>query len=87
MINTGNAAASVSLSIDPTGVFAIQPPPPVQGVTVTPNIQASPELVSTSSAAACPYTTSSTATFIYAGPVCRPFSLPSVNVQACAGSF
>jgi hypothetical protein len=90
MDNTGTGSANVRFAITPTGAFSIQPAPPIQ---VIPNVRALPQLVSSSSSAACPSTTSSsvtpnaTATFLYTGPVCQPFAQASVNVFACKGTF
>ncbi len=84
MANTGTAAGAVSLAIQPTGSFLLQPSSPI---AVLPNITALPELVSGASAPACPTTSNATATFVYSGPVCQPFPLTSVSVRSCAGTY
>jgi hypothetical protein len=84
MANSGTAAASVTFAINPAGVFAFSPAPPVQVVTGGPT---APQLTSSTSNATCPATTSGTATFFYSGPVCRPFQFPTVTVDSCVGTF
>jgi HYDIN/CFA65/VesB family protein len=84
MANAGTASATVNIAIQPLDAFGIQPAPPIQ---VLPNIQALPELVSSTSDPACPATTHATATFVYSGPVCQPFPAASVNVRACVGTY
>jgi hypothetical protein len=84
MANTGTASASVDFAISPVGAFAFSPSPPIQ---VIPGIGATPGLVSTASDLVCPAVTVSTATFVYSGPVCQPFPLPKVTVEACFGTF
>jgi hypothetical protein len=82
--NTGTATASVSVAIQPSGSVFLTPNPPI---AVIPGIGASPELVSSSTAPACPTTAPATLTFVYSGPVCQPLPLASVNVQACVGTY
>jgi hypothetical protein len=82
--NGGTASANVDFAIQPSGAFTIQPTPPIQ---VIPNVRALPQLVSTTMSATCPSTTNGTATFVYSGPVCQPFTLSSINVHSCAGTF
>jgi hypothetical protein len=83
-LNTGTASATVSVAVQPAGAFDLQPPAPI---SVLPGLPSLPELVSGGSTPACPATSSGVATFIYSGPVCQPFSLPSVNVQSCSGTY
>ncbi len=85
MANSGTAAASVTFAINPADVFAVSPAPPVQ--VVTGGGQTAPQLTSSGANAACPATTSGTATFFYSGPVCRPFQFPTVTVDSCVGTF
>ncbi|HEV3191461.1 MAG TPA: hypothetical protein VGY54_13225, partial [Polyangiaceae bacterium] len=84
MANTGTATAAVSLAIQPTGSFLLQPSPPI---AVLPNVPTLPELVTGASAPACPTTNNGTATFVYSGPVCQPFPLASVSVRSCSGTY
>jgi hypothetical protein len=84
MLNTGNASAGVDFSIVPFGSFAFSPAPPIQ---VIPGVGAAPALVSSSSDLVCPAVTMSTATFFYSGPVCQPFPLSQVKIEACFGTF
>jgi len=84
MVNMGTASAEVSLALQPTGSFSVQPMSPI---AVLPNITALPELTGGASAPACPTTSSDTATFVYSGPVCQPFPLASVNVRSCLGTY
>jgi hypothetical protein len=84
MANTGTASASISLAIQPTVSFLVQPSPPI---AVLPNITALPELVSGASAPACPTTSKATATFAYSGPICQPFPVASVSVRSCSGTY
>jgi hypothetical protein len=84
LANTGNATAYVSAAIQPFGSFFLTPNPPI---AVIPGIGASPQLVSSSSAPACPATAQGTLTFVYSGPVCQPLPLASVNVHACTGTY
>jgi hypothetical protein len=82
--NTGTATAYVYLAVQPFGAFGFTPVSPIE---VIPGIGASPELVSSTTAPACPNTLSATATFLYSGAVCQPLPLASVRVQACAGTY
>lgn len=84
LMNTGTAPADVDLAIAPPGAFTFSPAPPVE---VIPFVGATPELISSSSDLVCPAVTVSTATFVYSGPVCQPFSLPQVTIEACYGTF
>ena len=84
MDNTGTAAATVSFGVQPTNAFTFSPAPPI---SVQPGIEALPRLSSTNSDATCPARTSGSVTFLYSGPVCRPFQLPQVNIQSCVGTF
>jgi hypothetical protein len=84
MTNTGTASASIDFAVQPAGAFAFTPAPPVH---VLPNVGAAPQLSGTGSSSACPTRTKGTATFLYSGPVCRPFPFPSVAVESCAGTF
>ena len=52
-----------------------------------PGSPTAPELTSAATDAACPGTTNGTIAFFYAGPVCQPFSVTSINVHACAGAL
>jgi hypothetical protein len=84
MSNTGTASASVAFAIAPLGAFAFSPTPPFQ---VTPGIGATPELVSSDSDLVCPAVTMGTAAFVYSGPVCQPFPVSQVTIEACFGTF
>jgi hypothetical protein len=84
MANSGTEAADVNFAIAPLGAFTFSPAPPVQ---VIPGIGATPELVSSDSDMMCPALTVSTATFVYSGPVCQPFPVPQVKVEACFGTY
>jgi hypothetical protein len=84
MENTGTASVTVAFAIQPAAGLLFSPAPPVQ---VTPGIGTAPELFSTSFDATCPTLTPGTLTFVYSGPVCQPFPLPQVNVEACVGTF
>jgi hypothetical protein len=84
MDNSGTASAQVSFGIQPAGAFSFSPAPPV---TVVPGITALPRLTSAGSDAACPALTSGSVSFLYSGPVCRPFPLTQVSIQSCAGTF
>jgi hypothetical protein len=84
MGNTGTASASVDFAIAPPGAFAFSPAPPVQ---IIPSIGATPALVSSDSDSVCPAATVSTATFVYSGPVCQPFPVSHVTIEACFGTF
>jgi hypothetical protein len=53
---------------------------------VIPGVGASPQLVAGSSTTTCPSMTTGTATFVYSGPVCRPFPMTSVPVWSCSGT-
>jgi hypothetical protein len=84
MANTGTASASVDFAMQPVGVVQFSPASPFQ---IIPGIRSTPALSSTAAAATCPTTTAATLTFIYSGPVCQPFQLPSVTVEACVGAL
>jgi hypothetical protein len=84
MDNIGTATATVQFGIQPSGAFSFSPAPPI---SVEPNIRALPRLTSSSSDATCPSLTSGSATFLYSGPVCRPFPFPQVAIQSCVGTF
>jgi hypothetical protein len=82
--NAGTATANVQFGVQPSGAFSFSPAPPIP---VEPNIRALPRLVSSGSDATCPSLTSGSATFLYSGPVCRPFPFAQVSIQSCAGTF
>ncbi len=84
MDNGGNGTATVQFGVQPSGAFTFSPAPPI---SVEPNIRALPRLISASSDATCPSLTSGSATFLYSGPVCRPFPVTQVNIQSCVGTF
>jgi hypothetical protein len=84
MNNSGTAAASVQFGIQPTGAFSFSPTPPI---SVQPNIEALPRLTSASTDATCPSLTPGSVTFLYSGPVCRPFPFNQVTIQSCVGTF
>jgi hypothetical protein len=97
MANKGTAAASVSFSGTPSGVFVVAPMPPIQ---ILQNSTVGPQLSSTSSDVACSAAaadagadagaaavTESTVQFFYTGPVCQFFPAPTVTVGACSGTF
>jgi hypothetical protein len=84
MDNTGTATASIQFGLQPAGAFSFSPAPPI---AVQPGIPALPRLVSAGSDAACPALTSGSATFLYSGPVCRPFPLAQVSIQSCTGAL
>lgn len=84
MQNSGTATATVALDVEPAGTFVCSPATPLQ---IIPGIASAPSLVSSAAAAACPATTSATASFFYSGPVCQPFGVTQVNVHACVGDF
>ena len=94
VLNTGTSAVSVAVAEQPLGVFTFVQPSPVQ---VIPGVQAFPQLMSTSSDAAClgnggldvNQATKSAVTFQYSGgPVCQPLpSSPPVKVYGCVGTF
>jgi hypothetical protein len=84
MDNTGTATATVTFGSQPTTAFTFSPAPPI---SVQPGIEALPRLTSTSSDATCPALTSGSVTFLYSGPVCRPFQLPQVTIQSCVGTY
>jgi hypothetical protein len=84
MDNAGTASAQVSFGFQPSGFVSISPAPPI---TVEPGITALPRLVAAGAAATCPAVTSSTVTFLYSGPVCRPFPFSQVSIQSCTGAF
>jgi hypothetical protein len=85
MANTGTATATVGFAISPADVWTFSPAD--ASFQVIPGIGATPGLVSTSSDPACPTKTTATATFQYSGPVCQPFSVSSVTIEACTGTF
>jgi hypothetical protein len=84
MDNSGTATASVQFGIQPLGAFTVTPTPPI---AIEPNIRALPRLSSASADTACPALTAGSATFLYSGPVCRPFQFPKITIQSCAGAF
>jgi hypothetical protein len=84
MDNAGTATATVQFGIQPSGAFSFSPAPPI---SVEPNIRALPRLISSGSDATCPTLTRGSATFLYSGPVCRPFPFPQVSIQSCVGTF
>ncbi|HTB74924.1 MAG TPA: choice-of-anchor D domain-containing protein, partial [Polyangiaceae bacterium] len=84
MDNGGNGTATVQFGVQPSGAFTFSPAPPI---SVEPNIQALPRLISASTDATCPSLTSGSATFLYSGPVCRPFPVTQVSIQSCVGTF
>jgi hypothetical protein len=84
MVNSGTAPVDVNFVLQPSGGFSIAPAPPSE---LLPGVTTLDELVAGGSAPACPSTTSSEVTFAYSGPVCQPFSLPSVAVRACSGTY
>jgi hypothetical protein len=84
MDNAGTATATVQFGVQPTGAFSFSPAPPI---SVEPNIRALPRLSSSGSDAPCPSLTSGSATFLYSGPVCRPFPFSQVSIQSCVGTF
>jgi hypothetical protein len=84
MDNAGTATASVQFGVQPAGAFSFSPAPPT---AVQPGIRALPRLVSGATDATCPALTTGSATFLYSGPVCRPFPLAQVSIESCVGSF
>jgi P pilus assembly chaperone PapD len=84
MDNAGTATASVQFGVQPAGAFSFSPAPPT---AVQPGIRALPRLVSGATDATCPALTTGSATFLYSGPVCRPFPLAQVSIECCVGSF
>ncbi len=84
MDNDGTGTATVQFGIQPSGAFTFSPAPPI---SVEPNIRALPRLSSAGSDATCPSLTSGSATFLYSGPVCRPFPFTQVSIQSCVGTF
>jgi hypothetical protein len=83
MSNSGTATATVEFAVKPaSGVVSLSPSP----VDVLPGIAAAPALTNVASTA-CPTTTTATVTFLYSGPVCQPFQVPSISVHSCAGTF
>jgi hypothetical protein len=84
MDNSGTATAMLQFGIQPSGAFSFSPAPPV---SVEPNIRALPRLASSGSDTTCPSLTSGSATFLYSGPVCRPFPFAQVSIQSCVGTF
>lgn len=83
MQNKGTATASVQLAVQPLGAFALQG----GSVNLLPNIPAFPVLASNGSAPVCSAPANGTATFLYSGPVCQPFSTSSVTVDFCSGTY
>jgi hypothetical protein len=80
--NGGSESATVGFTIQPAG----GPLSPIASVSVPAIAGASPQLLSSVSAPACPTTGSnSTLSFTYSGPVCQ-FLPASVTVNACAGT-
>jgi hypothetical protein len=85
MDNSGTATAVVQFGLlQPNNAFSVSPPPPI---SVEPNIPALPRLTSSGSDATCPSLTAGSATFLYSGPVCRPFPYPQVTIQSCVGTL
>jgi hypothetical protein len=84
MNNSGTGTATVSFGIEPTDAFSFSPAPPI---SVEPGIEAFPVLSASASDATCPAVTSGSVTFIYSGPVCRPFQAAQVTIQSCVGTF
>ncbi len=84
MGNGGTATATVEFGVQPSNAFSFSPAPPI---SVEPNINALPRLIGSGSDATCPALTSGSATFLYSGPVCRPFPFSQVSIQSCAGTF
>jgi hypothetical protein len=84
MDNSGTGTATVQFGVQPNNAFSFSPTPPV---AVEPNIRALPRLISSGSDATCPSLTSGSATFLYSGPVCRPFPFAQVSIQSCVGTF
>ncbi len=84
MDNSGTATATVQFGAQPAAAFSFSPAPPI---SVEPNLRALPRLSSTASDATCPTLTSGSVTFLYSGPVCRPFQFPQVSIQSCTGAF
>jgi hypothetical protein len=84
MSNSGTGTAVIDFATQPAGAFSVAPSP----VSVLPNIQAQPQLLSAVGSAACPATTMGTATFQYSSssPICQPFAVPSVSVVSCVGA-
>ncbi len=83
MQNKGTATASVQLAVQPLGAFSLE----AGSVNLLPNIPAFPVLASNGSAPACSAPANGTATFLYSGPVCQPFSVSSVTVDFCSGTY
>lgn len=84
MDNSGTGTATVQFGVQPSNAFSFSPAPPV---AVEPNLRALPRLISSTSDATCPSLTSGSATFLYSGPVCRPFPFAQVSIQSCVGTF
>jgi hypothetical protein len=83
MQNSGTAPATVDFAVQPAGLVTFSPAAPFQ---VLPGIRAMPSLGAAASAPACPSTANGTLTFVYSGPVCQPFPLPSIAVHTCVGT-
>jgi HYDIN/CFA65/VesB-like, Ig-like domain len=87
MVNSGTATATVSVAVQPSGTFLLQPGSPI---AVAPGVPALPELMGAASTPACPTTSAGTATFVISagsGPVCQFFAAPSVNVRSCSTTY
>jgi hypothetical protein len=83
MHNAGTATASVDFAIQPLGFVQFSPASPF---AVIPGIPSTPVLNSAASGPSCPAVTTGSLTFLYSGPVCQPFPISSVVVEACAGA-
>jgi hypothetical protein len=84
MTNSGNEAATVTLALRPANALTFASS---GSAVLAANMSAAPPLASTSSDATCPTLTSAIATFVYSGPVCQPFPVPLIELQACQGTF
>jgi hypothetical protein len=84
MTNGGNEAATVTLGIDPSSVFTFAAS---GSVSIAAGASTAPQLSGTSSDPTCSATAAATATFFYSGPVCQPFALSQVTVEACQGTL
>jgi hypothetical protein len=84
MANTGTSSATVDFAIAPVGSFSFSPAGSIQ---IIPGIGATPVLVGLDLDPVCPAVTIGTATFFYSGPVCQPFPLSQVKIEACFGTF
>ncbi len=84
MSNSGNETATVTLALRPANALTFASS---GSATLGANMSAAPPLVSTTSDATCPTLTSAIVTFVYSGPVCQPFPVPLIEIQACQGTF